>query len=359
MNPHIKNRSVALDCIRCLAIVMVLLFHVATRYNPLELDPLARMFQKAGFFGVDIFFPLSGFLISRFLLQRAESGVIKTFFLRRFFRIVPLYVVAVTAYLVISLVLQSEPEALKNIWVNYLFLTGWYIFFEGRDAIPFTITWSLSVEEFSYIILGVVAWVARRHFIPFLWLCTVLAIGLRLYYLTQTDVGFQALYYFPLARLDSIAMGGITAVYVLREKRAGRTAALLALGAAGAVALCFGSLVLSQTFIYVAITLSTCAVIAFCETRMSPLQNPVFVGAARIGFYSYFIYLFHFFNIDGIFLLQSKLTPHLYLPFWGTSLLALVISLIQAILSFRFFEGPLQDFGRGLEGPRRTKVPQC
>ena len=354
-----KNRSVALDCIRCTAIVLVLLFHVASRYNPAQLDVVALLFKKAGFFGVDIFFPLSGFLISRFLLQRAEGGAIKTFFLRRFFRIVPLYMAAVSVYFAVSLVLRTEPEALQNIWVNYLFLTGWFIFFDGRDAIPYTITWSLSVEEFSYILLGLVAWLARRHFVLFLWFCTAFAIGLRLYYLTQTDIGFQAQYYFPLTRLDSIAMGGLTAVHVLREKRPGQTAAVLALAAAGVIALCFGGLVLLQTFIYVAITLSTCALIAFCETRLPQLQDPVLVGAARIGFYSYFIYLFHFFNIDGIFLLQSKLAPQLHLPFWGTSVMALAISFAQAVISFRFFEGPLLDFGRSLEKPRREKVPQC
>ena len=111
------NRSNLLDTIRAIAVTMVVLFHVATRYPMESLDIVARQFLRYGFLGVDIFYPLSGFLITRFLLGHAERGSIKAFFLRRVFRIVPLYLVAVTIFFIAAAACFTRSSPRLERWV--------------------------------------------------------------------------------------------------------------------------------------------------------------------------------------------------------------------------------------------------
>lgn len=341
------NRSNLLDTIRAIAVTMVVLFHVATRYPVEDLDVVARQFLRYGFLGVDIFYPLSGFLITRFLIGHSESGSIKAFFLRRVFRIVPLYVVAVTIFFVAATVTQYEAETLDKIWVTYLFLTGWFAFFTGPDSVPYTITWSLSVEEFAYILFGLSAFLVRRSFPTILVFLAIAPFVLRVYLYAG---GFENIYYFPLARLDSIASGGLVAVLIGRVRHlwamlaAGMVVSALVWKAGGPV----GSAALFTT-----VTLATCAIIAACETVLGGLRGRVLDAAARVGLYSYFIYLFHFFVLYALFMVVGKLG--LVPPsFWIMGLLCMVTTYVAAWISFTWFEAPLMIFGRRLEG--RTAV---
>ncbi|WP_176438511.1 acyltransferase family protein [Actibacterium lipolyticum] len=344
-----SNRSALLDCIRAGAIIMVLVFHVATRYDTAELDAVAKWFMKYGFLGVDVFYPLSGFLITRFLVERSGPGHIRTFFLRRVFRIIPLYFVAVTVYLIASKVLGYEEELADKIWINYLFLTGWFIFFEGVDQIPFRITWSLSVEEFAYIAFGLFAWFSKKRFNAFLIALAVLPIGLRIYLNFR---GFDDIYYLPLARLDSIALGGLTAV-MIRKKLPVLPILIAALifvvlvGQSGEI--------LRKSHFFTLVTLATCIFIALFETRFKGFKSLPTDMLGKLGFYSYFIYLFHFFNLYALTILAERLVPG-GIQFWAMTLLCLAVTLIQAIISFRIFEGPLLAYGRTLETQRPAAV---
>ncbi|WP_347311599.1 acyltransferase family protein [Defluviimonas sp. SAOS-178_SWC] len=347
------NRSNLLDTIRAIAVTMVVLFHVATRYPVADLDLVARQFLRYGFLGVDIFYPLSGFLITRFLLGHSERGSIKAFFLRRLFRIVPLYAVAVTIFFFAATVMQYEAESLDKIWVTYLFLTGWFAFFTGPDSIPYTITWSLSVEEFAYILFGLSAFLLRRSF-PAILVCLAIApFVLRVYLYAE---GYENIYYFPLARLDSIASGGLVAVLIGRVRHlwallaAGTVASMLVWKAGGPV----GSAALFTT-----VTLATCTTIAACETVLSALRGRILDAAARVGLYSYFIYLFHFFFLYALFMVVGKLG--IAMPsFWIMGLLCMATTYVAAWISFTWFEAPLMQFGRRLErgAPSRPVIAE-
>jgi peptidoglycan/LPS O-acetylase OafA/YrhL len=347
-----RNRSDLLDCIRAVAILAVLAFHVATRYDPAELDPIARFLRRFGLLGVDIFFPLSGFLITRYLLREESPDFAKIFFLRRLFRIVPLYLVAVTAYLMVMLALNDDAEQIRRIWVVYLFLTGWFIFFEGKDLIPYTITWSLSVEEFAYILFGLCALISRRSFIAFLGVLSLGALALRIW----LELGGHAeVYHFPPARLDSIAIGGLLAVAMSR-KAPGLVGALVLL-TAGTYALARLQPALWEPLKYSFITFGTCLAIALAERFPRQKPGAAVRALAGIGFYSYFTYLFHLFNIDAILLVLGRLDPGLTLPFWGVVALALAATHLQAVVSFRFFEGPVMQYGRRLERAAFRRAP--
>lgn len=336
------NRSGLLDAIRAIAVSMVLIFHVGTRYPAESLDPVARAFLKYGFLGVDIFYPLSGFLITRFLLAQTGPGAIGAFFLRRLFRIVPLYMVAVTVFYVAARVTGYEAENLGSIWATYLFLTGWFAFALGPDAVPYTITWSLSVEEFAYVIFGLTAWVARRSFPVFLAVMALAPFVLRLYLYAA---GYDHIYYFPLARLDSIATGGLVALLIGRVPHLW---AWLAAGCGLAFAIWQSGGVLGQAMLFTTVTFAACTAIALAETVFRGARNAVIDQLAKVGLYSYFIYLFHFFvlyALDMAFRKSGLGQPH----FWVMSALCMAATYAAAWLSFRYFEEPLMIFGRRLE----------
>jgi peptidoglycan/LPS O-acetylase OafA/YrhL len=341
-----------LDCIRGVAILSVLVYHVAREYDYAALDEIGRVAWRYGLLGVDIFFPLSGFLISRYLLHASESRAIKVFFQRRLFRIVPLYFTAVSIFLLLSMVLGFESANIGRIWITYLFLTGWFIFFEGGPAhVPYTITWSLSVEEFAYILFGLCAWWSRRAFVSFLVFSSIGALALR-FYLNLN--GFEGVYNFPLARLDSIAMGGLVAVALDRRTR--RLASVLGLSTIATYLVALGAPALWSSLKYTFITLGTCYLIVLFDTRFHDARSRLLGWLSSIGFYSYFTYLFHLFNIHLLLLVAKRFYPGGVAPFWPVVLVALAMTQTQAVLSYRFFEGPLMRYGRRLEARDRQEA---
>ncbi len=342
MNASVKHgRSALLDVVRAIAILLVLIFHVATRYEVSELDAIGYFFLKYGFLGVDIFFPLSGYLITRFLLKEPYPGKIRTFFLRRCFRIMPLYFGLVAVYFVASLVTGIDKDIIGNIWTNLTFTTGWFVFFNGPEVTPYQITWSLSVEEFAYVILGCAAWIMFRSFQLIIVFLTIGPIILRFY---LNSMGYDDVYFLPPARLDSIAIGSLLAIAMHRKLPAWQI-----FGAASVILYLVFSIYtpLRPTLHLTFLSCLTCMAIALFETRLKSVSFPGIGIFADIGFYSYFTYLFHFFAIYGVMLISSRLGFDI--PFWGTVFASLVITHGLAVLSYAVFEGPLMKYGRSLE----------
>lgn len=343
--PAFHKRSELLDVIRAIAVILVLVFHVTTVIDPAG-DPVAGWFEVYGFLGVDIFFPLSGFLITTFLLKYSGRAAIGTFFLRRFFRIVPLYMLAIGVFVLGAVVTGVDRDLVGQVWINALFLTGWYIFYEGRETVPYTITWSLSVEEFAYIVLGMSAWIARNYFIPFLWGITAFSIIVRF---VLTAQGAESIYFFPPARLDSITIGALLAVWHFKGW-GGRIP--LILGAALIAVFVLGQMgeTLRGTVLFIKLTLITCLVISVIHSYFSSFRSWMTFPFAVIGFYSYFIYLFHYFVIFG---LERVLGSDM--NFWVFSALTLGITTFAGYLSYALYEGPMMALGKRLE-PQKSVV---
>lgn len=347
----ISHRSAPLDVLRAAAVTAVVIYHVVAIHGPAALpalDPVAQWFGRHGALGVDIFFPLSGFLIVRFLLGWQGPYLGRVFFLRRFFRIVPLYMVATIVYVAASLATGRNLDSLENIWMVFLFLTGWMMFFLGREAVPYTITWSISVEEFGYILLGIAAMVSRLGLRAMLLATLVLPILLRLW----LDVeGFprNLIYYLPPARLDSIAIGGVVALYLHRPWRllAGLLVAFVLFFAMAGTGDLARRAVLNQGTVCLA-----AIAIVLVEIYRRPLEGWLTTAVARVGFYSYFIYLFHYFPIAAIHLAMTRLTGDPLAFFWVTAVASLAVTHALAWLSFRYFEGPILAWGRTLEPER-------
>jgi peptidoglycan/LPS O-acetylase OafA/YrhL len=153
----------ALDGLRGIAILTVMAYHLE------KLVPELHQLTQGGFLGVDIFFVLSGFLITSILLkEHGKTGKIhlKNFYLRRLFRLIPAYwFFLAVLYLCGSFLLPPAETAL--IYSNYNFPIAFFYFTnwsraaaDGGIAGNLNHTWSLSIEEQFYIIWSLVLFFA-------------------------------------------------------------------------------------------------------------------------------------------------------------------------------------------------------
>lgn len=160
--PPIKlHYNPALDGLRAVAILLVLLSHAH-----------APMFDGA-FFGVDLFFVLSGYLITSLLLKEVQAtGRIDfwQFYRRRFYRLMPPLALFLLAYVLLAPHIWPDLEDVySDALVSLLYLADYGIaFFDSPDTLLHM--WSLSVEEHFYLIWPVVLlWLVRRSTPATLW----------------------------------------------------------------------------------------------------------------------------------------------------------------------------------------------
>lgn len=212
---------VQLDGLRGLAILLVMLYHFCLpheAFHSRDPGPLLQ-FAQAGWMGVDLFFVLSGFLITGILIEtRSQPHYFRNFLGRRFLRIWPLYYASLVVLLVVlPLVLPSVPPELQSMrdkqgWF-WLYGANWLFALEGG----FTRTsggyfWSLAVEEQFYLLWPFVVYALGdrallRTSLALLGISFVLRIVL-----ANLGVSMGALYTMTFTHLDGLAVGSALAV---------------------------------------------------------------------------------------------------------------------------------------------------
>ena len=157
-----------IDGLRGLAVLLVVLYHAWPNEVP------------GGFVGVDIFFVISGFLISSVVFTSMEAGTftLKKFWARRIRRLGPALLVVLAASLVAGwfLLLPTELEQLgRHVAAGVLFVSNLLLIFDagyfdtGSELKPMLHLWSLGVEEQFYLLFPIVALMAlklRSKFLP-------------------------------------------------------------------------------------------------------------------------------------------------------------------------------------------------
>ncbi len=216
------SRIPALDGLRGTAILLVLLWHGLFSFN-LRSEQLQRALSRIGglsWSGVDLFFVLSGFLIGGILLDaRSSPRYFQTFYIRRAFRILPVYFALLIAYSVWHVAHRSAGEVspfeiplaayfsfLQNCWMAYL----------GRfGTVMLMVTWSLAIEEQFYLTIPLLI---RRLALPLL---TVVLAGivvaaplLRTALLLWSAHGQFADYVLMPCRADALSLGVLAAIVV-------------------------------------------------------------------------------------------------------------------------------------------------
>jgi peptidoglycan/LPS O-acetylase OafA/YrhL len=211
----------ALDGLRGLAALLVVFMHLPERMG---LDLAARQhswlfrFSLAGDMGVDLFFVLSGFLITTILLENVRRPFgLRTFWVRRVLRIFPLYYLYLAVLLlVVNLTPWFAGEQVPQRWSTWLgywlFLSNFTLLLSGRSALEFIVTWSLAVEEQFYALWPLIV---RRHsqrelmkvslammlLAPLLRLATALI-----------SPGLDTFYLLPFCRADALFAGAALAL---------------------------------------------------------------------------------------------------------------------------------------------------
>ena len=148
-NPKTQLKLYGLDHLRALAILLVLGYH----YQRYFAHPSwTNWFKTMGWTGVDLFFVLSGFLISSQLFAQIKQGKgisLKTFFIKRFFRILPIYFFIVGVYFLFPFF--REKEALPPLWKFLTFTQNFGL--DSKHFGTFSHAWSLCVEERFWFVL--------------------------------------------------------------------------------------------------------------------------------------------------------------------------------------------------------------
>jgi peptidoglycan/LPS O-acetylase OafA/YrhL len=224
-----EKRLSGLDHLRALAIVMVLFYHYRMFQHPEWLDKTIGF----GWTGVDLFFVLSGYLISSQLFGQIKAGrriSFPEFFIKRFFRIIPAYAVVLGIYFLIPAF--HEREALPPLWRFITFTQNFG--FDIKNLGTFSHAWSLCVEEHFYLLLplvliALVRYGAERKGVYILLLLFVAGFIVRLAIWhtiivpaqEQDDfwtIWYRNIYYPTYTRLDGLLMGvGIALLFAFRN----------------------------------------------------------------------------------------------------------------------------------------------
>lgn len=207
MNDTKSQYFIQIDTLRCLAIVLVLLTHWTSYHWVLK--------TRIGYFGLDLFFVISGFLITRILLlhktkvsegQKSKKQYFKTFYVRRFLRIFPLYyfVLFITYLFNTGIVRESFS------W-NFFYLSNFFMMRRGDWAGIVSHFWSLSVEEQFYLVWPLfVLLIANKHFLKISIAIVVLAVAWR-WALFEQKANAVTLHVFTPLCFDAFGLGGMLA----------------------------------------------------------------------------------------------------------------------------------------------------
>lgn len=209
MHPNPGNRHlVSLDIIRASAIILVILFHTQT--------------FLFGWSGVQVFFVLSGYLITGILIEKKNNPFrlfIGNFYSARCLRIFPIYYLYLLLISAIFLIADNKSSFLHHWPYFYFYLSDFLGFEKSYTPAPTdSHLWSLAVEEQFYLIYPIaVYWLSRSSLIKLLFAIVFMGPGIRYLLGNLIIEDFSApsiteqltLYWFPFSNIDAFALGAL------------------------------------------------------------------------------------------------------------------------------------------------------
>jgi peptidoglycan/LPS O-acetylase OafA/YrhL len=349
--PFSESRHVLeLDGLRGIAIILVIIHHIGHSFPSFDATGAADHFLRVwlivtrrGWLGVDIFFVLSGFLITGILLDsKGGPHFYRNFYMKRILRIFPLY------YLTLLVMLVFYHWPWRFFAISLIYLSNVSVLF----GVPLVMgpLWSLSVEEHFYLVLPwLIRFVQRRTLFA---VAAVVCAAEPIFRLYAFDTGYFNPY-FTWFRLDGLACGAMVAILIRNHPHT--QVKVWAAGFCSLAAIVFfipfggGSRLYSCTSLLTAGTIACLATMPsislFSVLRSAPLRF--------MGDISYCLYLIHTFVILGFYRFTDTVFNRPYvggvfhsasLAYWLHFAAVFFVCSVIGVLSRNYFEGPIRAY---------------
>jgi peptidoglycan/LPS O-acetylase OafA/YrhL len=334
----------ALDGIRGLAIILVMFHHFDYLIPPCNTAVISmKLMISFGWVGVDLFFALSGFLITGILLDtRKANNYFSAFYARRVLRIFPLYYSVLIVILAAAALWSHRPSVVPLVAdqkLYFLYLTNWLVLWKGQwDTNILGHFWSLAVEEQFYLIWPLCVWLLISQRLAKVAVgASVVALLARILWVGHTGTS-QAIVMATVTRMDTLLCGALGAILfrqaqtlrVLRPwlPRIALAATLMFIAGVGLVRVTHGpggGLLFIETFGFTLLAVGFAALVLYAaatDGEATLFQRTLCNGVLTdFGKYSYGIYVYH---VPMLFLcdfLVYKLLPRaLVVNFWFSAI---------------------------------------
>ena len=336
-----------IDTLRALAVSAVIIYHA-------KIYLFGNLILPGGYLGVDIFFIISGYLISSIILKELlekQNFSFKNFYIKRIRRIIPALIFVILASIPFSWIYLYPIDLVsfsKSILYSLGFGSNFYFHFSGLEygspeglLKPFLHTWSLSVEEQYYILfpigLVVVYKFIRKYLIHFLLICFVISLLL-------ADWGsknyISANFYFLHSRIWELILGSLLAYFEIKQGHRGQNKILceplpfLGLTLVIYSFISFNSETFHPSFYTLIPALGVTLILWFTNGDNLVLKVLSYKFFAKIGLISYSLYLWHY----PIF----SFANHLEIFFDNNleKLFLITITFILSVFTYYFIEQP-------------------
>jgi peptidoglycan/LPS O-acetylase OafA/YrhL len=335
------NYRPEIDGLRTVAVIAVILFHLNSSW------------LIGGYYGVDVFFVISGYLITGILIKNIENNTFSMidFWLRRVKRIIPLLLTVIFTTILVfpffmflpeySVMLKDITPALFSYFNFHAYSNFGNYWGHTADQSFFLHTWSLSVEEQFYLFYPLTLIIVHKYFKTFLIpliVITFISLGL---FMCFVNIKTPLTFYMLPFRVWELSIGGVIVCLPKNINLTKSTKNLISL--LGLILILVSYFFASQTISYIAIlpVLGAFLIIYFSAGEYligKLLSSKIFV---HIGKLSYSLYLWHwpilvlFKNLEFKFIGVNKLY---------VNALILVITYILSYLTYRFIETKLRHY---------------
>lgn len=333
-----------IDGLRCIAVLLVILHHLSVPGF------------SGGFVGVDVFFVISGYLITAIILAelKKDQFTFGSFYKRRAIRLAPAYftVLLVTSVFAYLLMLPTELESFSNSALySTFFAANFYMwdavggyFGSGADTTPLLHLWSLAVEEQFYVIWPVTLMLLWRWLPRYLLALIVIALFAGIFISEYGAINYRAAaYYLMPTRAFELLIGAVLACVPLAYFERVPVFGRLLLSLLGMVLIFYGNVFFTAETWFPGVNallpcVGTFLLIAFVRNR-----DPVFGRllssriAVNIGKVSYPAYLWHWPIIAFLNLQLIDISPLV-------SIAVIFATLLLATLTYHYVEKPARKF---------------
>ncbi|KAB8033375.1 acyltransferase family protein [Fluviispira multicolorata] len=334
-----------IDGLRAIAVILVVFFHLFPEANP------------GGFIGVDIFFVISGFLISTIIFKNLDNKTfsVTDFYFRRIVRIFPALILVLLSTLLIGWLLLLDGE-FKNLGMHIVgglgFVSNVIQWKEGlnyfnSDLKPLLNLWSLGVEEQFYFVwpfVVIICWRFKKYLLRIIVLLLFLSFIANIFFLFSLEkVNFS--YKMPITRFWEILFGSLLGYITLYKKRDDRKIINNFKSLLGILFIILSLIFINSDKLFPGFwaLLPVIGTYLIIDSGQNSYINRVFLAnryVVYIGLLSYPIYLWHWPLISYNKLLFSDHPPLISL------IIVLFLTALLSIMTYHFLEKPIKKVNK-------------